>query len=147
VVAVEGGTRLKEWLAVRNELEPDDPLLLEQLLARRAAEPERRELLATVGEKVAGVGSVGPKGSPPDLAYGYIGALHAWKQHGVEAALLAELRAIARSLGGHAWSCGPARTTAARSSSSRSTAFTRSCARADWHWTSPTQPAVEKSCA
>lgn len=46
VFEVEDSGRLSDWLTVRNELEPDEPLLLEQLLARRAAEPERCELLA-----------------------------------------------------------------------------------------------------
>jgi mycothiol synthase len=91
--------RLGEWLALRNELEPDEPLLLADLSARRAAEPERVELLATAEGGVVGVGSVGPKGSPPDLAYGYIGVRDAWTQRGVESALLAEIRRIARVLG------------------------------------------------
>jgi GNAT superfamily N-acetyltransferase len=99
IVGVEETSRLGEWLTVRNELEPDEPLPLEQLLARRAAEPERRELLATAGEEIVGVASVGPKGSPPDLAYGYIGTPDAWKGCGVEQALLAELRRITRALG------------------------------------------------
>lgn len=84
---------------MRNELEPDEPLLLEQLVARRAAEPDRRELLATANGEIVGVGSIGPKGSPPDLAYGYIAVLDAWKQRGAESALLAELRQIAGMLG------------------------------------------------
>ncbi len=98
-VEVAENRRLAEWLAVRNELEPDEPLRLEQLLARRAAEPQRQELIATVEGEIAGVGSVGPKGSPFDLAYGYIGVPEGWKQRGVESALLAELRRIAETAG------------------------------------------------
>ena len=99
VVVVEEGGRLAEWLAARNELEPDEPLLMEQLLARRAAEPRRHDLLATAGGDIVGVGSVGPKGSPPDLAYGYLGTLLKWKDLDVASVLLAELRRIARMLG------------------------------------------------
>lgn len=98
VVEVDETGRLGEWLTVRNELEPDEPLVLDQLLARRAAEPERRELMATVSGEIVGLGSVGPKGSPPDLAYGYIAIPDAWKQRGVELTLLSELRRIARTL-------------------------------------------------
>jgi GNAT superfamily N-acetyltransferase len=96
---IEDSGRLCEWLAVRNELEPDEPLLFDQLLARRAAEPERHELLATAAGEIVGVGTIGAKGSPPDLAYGYIGVRHAWRRAGVESVLLAELRSVARALG------------------------------------------------
>lgn len=98
-VEVDENTRLGEWLVVRNEVELDDPWLLEHLAARRAAEPERRDLLATDAGEVVGVGSVGAKGSPADLAYGYLAIRDASKQRGVEAALLTELRRLARALG------------------------------------------------
>ena len=91
--------QLERWLFVRNELEPDDPILFEQLLARRAAEPQRRELIATVDGDVAGVATVGPKGSPSDLAYGHIGVRDAWQQHGVDVALLDAVCVRARELG------------------------------------------------
>jgi GNAT superfamily N-acetyltransferase len=106
VCEVEDRERLAEWLAVRNELEPDEPLPLEQLLARRAAEPQRRELLATVGGDIAGIGSVGPKGDPPELAHGHIGVRDAFKGQGVEAALLAEIRKTARSWSRSSLGCG-----------------------------------------
>src|SRR5215467_13560861 len=97
VVEAENRAQLADWLAVRNELEPEEPLRFEQLAARRAAEPERRELLATVDDEIAGIGSVGPKDEPKELAYGYIGVRGAWKQRGVESAVLAEIRKIARA--------------------------------------------------
>jgi GNAT superfamily N-acetyltransferase len=97
VVVVEKRGQLDDWLTVRNELEPDEPLRFEQLLARRDAEPERRELLAAVGDEIAGIGSVGPKDEPRELAYGYIGVRDAWRQRGIESAVLAEIREIARA--------------------------------------------------
>lgn len=99
VFEIQEDGRLRDWLAVRNELEPDDPLPFEHLSAVRASEPERRELIATVNGEIAGIGSVGPKGSPPELAYGYIGVRDAWKQRGAETALLARVREIAQELG------------------------------------------------
>ena len=108
VVDVEGDSGLAEWLAVRNELEPDEPLLLQQLFARRAAEPDRHDFLAIASGGIVGVGSVGPKGSPADLAYGYLGVREGWKQRGVESALLVELRRMSRELGRsrlELWAC------------------------------------------
>jgi GNAT superfamily N-acetyltransferase len=99
ICVVEENSRLVKWLALRNELEPDEPLRMERLVARRLAEPQRRELIVTEDGAVVGVGSVGPKGSPSDLAYGYVGVPDAWKQRGVESALLSELRQMARILG------------------------------------------------
>jgi GNAT superfamily N-acetyltransferase len=87
------------WLRVRNTLEPDDPLRLEQLLARRRAEPQRRELLARVDGVPVGVASVGPKGAPPDLAYGYVGVLLDRRHGGLGTALLEAISTIARSWG------------------------------------------------
>jgi GNAT superfamily N-acetyltransferase len=99
VSEIAGERELREWLAVRNELEPDEPWLLEQLLARREAEPARRDLVAKLNGEHVGVGSVGPKGSRADLAYGYIGVPDAWKRRGVESALLDVTGEIARREG------------------------------------------------
>jgi GNAT superfamily N-acetyltransferase len=91
--------QLISWLAVRNELEPDEPLSMDQLEERRAAEPARRELIAEDDADVVAIGIVGPKGSPPDLAYGYLGVRDGWKRQGVEASILNKVREIARDLG------------------------------------------------
>ncbi|HEY5437937.1 MAG TPA: GNAT family N-acetyltransferase, partial [Acidimicrobiales bacterium] len=99
VSVIEEHEQLNEWLTVRNELEPDEPLLLEQLLVRRAAEPERRELIALSNDDVAAIGTIGPKGSPTDLAYGFIGVRNDWKQCGADLVLLSQLRQIAGELG------------------------------------------------
>jgi len=99
VSEVKENDRLHEWLIVRNELEPEDPLLFEQLLARRAAEPQRVELIAASEDDIVAIGSVGPKGSPPDLAYGYIGVRDGAKNLGAEVALLDTVRERARELG------------------------------------------------
>jgi GNAT superfamily N-acetyltransferase len=96
-VADEAGLRV--WLEIRNALEPDDPLRLDELLARRRAEPERRELVARVGSAPIGAASVGQKTSPSDAAYGFIGVLPAARRGGVGSALLAALSAIARGWG------------------------------------------------
>jgi GNAT superfamily N-acetyltransferase len=96
---VSNTTDLELWLAVRNELEVDEPLLIEQLLLRRDAEPQRRELIVTSDDEVVAVATVGPKGSPNDLAYGYLGVRGDSPRREWYQTVLERLRDITRELG------------------------------------------------
>ena len=99
IVEVRNDAGLRAWLGVRNQLERDDPWTLEQLVARRSAEPQRSEFVAFAEHEAVGVASVGPKGSPDDLAYGYVGVLSDREPARIRTVLYETVRQAARRSG------------------------------------------------
>jgi GNAT superfamily N-acetyltransferase len=104
---VSGMDQLARWVAVHNEVRPDDPLTVEGRALIRAEESDQLDLLAYLDGEAAGAATLAgnPEGEDSDRIWMQVEVLPAYRGRGVGTALLHAVSEQARARGHTTLAC------------------------------------------